>query len=252
MERNLSSDNSYIFVLGDSRIVGGDNVEPGFGKFHASLQNLDGHHVCGGAVISHRHVVTAAHCLVGAHPRFIKVVVGTENLDIGGLQYDVRAIYIHENYNTSLRLHDIAVLKVSGLFDLQRVDMIRMDRDELQENDIVIVTGFGADEPKGSSSRKMQKLQLPVFNQKTCRFAMRYARKVFDTMFCTFTRIGEGTCHGDSGGPLIKNNKLVGLVSWGIPCGSGFPDVHTRINFYIEWIEGTLEKSIKKCCRNEL
>lgn len=48
-----------------SRIVGGDNAPPELGKFHASIQNLTGYHVCGGAVISKWLVVTAAHCIYG-------------------------------------------------------------------------------------------------------------------------------------------------------------------------------------------
>ncbi|GBP08083.1 Chymotrypsin-2 [Eumeta japonica] len=98
-------------------------------------------------------------------------------------------------------------------------------------------------EPNGESSRQMQALSLPVFSQDTCKYAMRYNREVFDTMFCTFTRIGEGTCHGDSGGPLVKGDKLAGLVSWGLPCAVGFPDVHTRISPYVEWIQKLLKKN---------
>lgn len=36
---------------------------------------------------------------------------------------------------------------------------------------------------------------------------------------------------------MIKNNELVGVVSWGIPCAVGFPDVHTRITPYVDWIQ---------------
>ncbi|CAK1544110.1 unnamed protein product [Leptosia nina] len=204
---------SFVFqVQGESRLVGGDKVPLGVGGFHASLQNLTGHHVCGGAVVSHRHIVTAAHCLIGANPSYIKAVVGTTDLDIPGFDYDVELIHIHPKYNRTTRIHDIAVVKKNG-----------------------------------ESSRRMLMLEVPVFNQTTCRYAMRYARKVYDTMFCTFTNIGQGTCHGDSGGPLVRNNKLVGLVSWGIPCAVGFPDVHTRISFYIDWIREIMDKTNPKC-----
>lgn len=46
----------------------------------------------------------------------------------------------------------------------------------------------------GESSSQMHILTIPVFSQATCVFAMRYTREVTDDMFCTYTRIGEGTC----------------------------------------------------------
>ncbi|KAM3966950.1 chymotrypsin-1 [Aphomia sociella] len=222
---------------GNQRVVGGDYAPEEFGKFHASLQNLTGHHVCGGAVISPSHVVTAAHCIYGAEAQYIKVVVGTNNLDSGGIQYDVETLDVHKEYDYNTRINDIAILKTNGFFNLQYVHILSVDDEELLEGDLVLLTGFGAQEPNGQSSRQMHALNLTVFNQETCEYAMRYSREVVHSMFCTFTQIGEGTCHGDSGGPLIKNNKLVGLVSWGIPCAVGFPDVHTRISSYANWIK---------------
>jgi hypothetical protein len=44
---------------------------------------------------------------------------------------------------------------------------------------------------------------------------------------------------GDSGGPLVANGKLVGIVSWRAdPCGSGVPDVYTKIAAVRGWISG--------------
>ncbi|XP_045767856.1 chymotrypsin-2-like [Maniola jurtina] len=234
---------------GSQRIIGGTKVPPGFGRFHASLQDLSGHHICGGAIISHMHLVTAAHCVIGAKAEYINVVVGTTDLDKGGLNYRVKLIHVHEKYNISLKLNDIAVLEIKELFDLEKVEILRLDHKELQEHEIVLLTGFGAKEPHGESSRRMYALNLKVFNQETCRFAMRYKREVFDSMFCTFTRIGQGGCHGDSGGPLTKDNKLVGLVSWGIPCAVGFPDVHTRLSSYVMWIKSIIDRKLCSYCR---
>lgn len=39
------------------------------------------------------------------------------------------------------------------------------------------------------------------------------------------------------GGPLISIDKsLVGIVSWVIPCGMGFPDVYTDVFPHLDWI----------------
>ncbi|XP_063548093.1 chymotrypsin-1-like [Cydia strobilella] len=224
------------------RIIGGDEAPPKFGYFHASLQNLTGHHVCGGAVVSDRHVVTAAHCVLSAEPQYIKAVVGTTNLDEGGNSYDLESIRIFNDFNFSNRANDLAIIKLAKPFNSNDVEIIEIDQMSLNENDEIALTGFGAQEVNGETSRLMHVLELTVFSQETCQYAMRYTRAVDENMFCTFTKIGEGTCHGDSGGPLVKNKKLVGLVSWGIPCAVGFPDVHTRIAPFFDWIQEQIKQ----------
>ena len=61
-------------------------------------------------------------------------------------------------------------------------------------------------------------------------------RNVIDSHICTFTKYGEGACNGDSGGPLVVNGVQVGVVSFGIPCGVGKPDVYTRVSSFGPWI----------------
>lgn len=48
---------------------------------------------------------------------------------------------------------------------------------------------------------------------------------------------------GDSGGPLQIRNinssiaKIVGIVSFGISCGTALPSIYTRVAYYLDWIE---------------
>ncbi len=48
----------------------------------------------------------------------------------------------------------------------------------------------------------------------------------------------QKTCRGDSGGPVVQGNTLVGVVSWGkSECsGTGEPGVYARISEYSDWI----------------
>ena len=48
---------------------------------------------------------------------------------------------------------------------------------------------------------------------------------------------GKDSCNGDSGGPLICNDKAIGIVSYGdTNCGL-YPAVYTKLNPFRKWIE---------------
>lgn len=55
----------------------------------------------------------------------------------------------------------------------------------------------------------------------------------------------KDACVGDSGGPIFTNqpsgvSTLVGVVSFGVSCGTHLPSVYTRIASYMEWIESVV------------
>lgn len=62
-------------------------------------------------------------------------------------------------------------------------------------------------------------------------------QSVTDEMFCAGDLIGEiDSCHADSGGPLVVNNKLAGIFSWGDGCKHGTYGVYTSVTSQRLWI----------------
>ncbi|KAI5630983.1 trypsin domain-containing protein [Phthorimaea operculella] len=55
---------------------------------------------------------------------------------------------------------------------------------------------------------------------------------------CTVHSAGHGMCNGDSGSALIRvdNSQQIGIVSWGLPCARGAPDMFVRVSAYRDWI----------------
>lgn len=63
--------------------------------------------------------------------------------------------------------------------------------------------------------------------------------EITDRTFCTFTRVGQGTCFGDAGGVLVSNGQAIGIAAFGA-VGSRcaiMPDCYTRISSFRMWIE---------------
>lgn len=54
---------------------------------------------------------------------------------------------------------------------------------------------------------------------------------------------GTGACFGDSGGPLIYKNELIGITSWVFEgkCAQGYPDAFTRLSEHVDWIEANIK-----------
>ena len=61
----------------------------------------------------------------------------------------------------------------------------------------------------------------------------------FDTVVCTDTTGGHGTCSGDSGGPLLdaETGQQVGITSYGgSKCETGVPACYTDVAMFQDWI----------------
>ena len=66
-----------------------------------------------------------------------------------------------------------------------------------------------------------------------------------------FPNVGEDSCGGDSGGPLMleqknrggKNFTLVGLVSWGsnVCAVKNLPGIYADVSYFLEWILNNID-----------
>lgn len=96
----------------------------------------------------------------------------------------------------------------------------------------------------GAVPQILQTIDLKAVSTDRCKTIYDGQQLVHDSHICTLTKVGEGACNGDSGnlipnydlwkscsktfaklflkilrtgGPLVKDNKLVGIVNWGVP-----------------------------------
>ncbi|XP_076353927.1 clotting factor B-like isoform X2 [Tachypleus tridentatus] len=212
--------------------------------------------LCGGAIISSKYVISAAHCFKISNkpvsPSVYTFRVGGHTLN-DGTKYDVEDVIVHESYKPSQNYHDIAVLKVKGSISLNdKVIPVCLPKPLFVSQDFkgreATVTGWGDTFFGGARSTVLQEVSIPVVTNKECNSAYssvasnKYPQGITRGQICAgLSKGGKDACQGDSGGPLVlKESKrwtLVGIVSFGLNCAEpGYPGVYTRVSHYIKWI----------------
>ncbi|KAG8038971.1 hypothetical protein G9C98_003278, partial [Cotesia typhae] len=212
-----------------SRIYGGENSKVGEFKFFVSFAK-NGKHTCGGFIFDECHVITAAHCVANIQIDLNKtsIVSNITDLQIGGQEYPIERIIIHPNYDDSYPSSpdDIAILKME-----QKIQL-------------------GDDQQKSAPARSIALASGPIesdLEEDICadtgnlRMSKYFKHELWDSQICTISPKGKSVCNGDSGGPLINDEgKVVGVVSYLVPCAQGYPDVYTNLAYFRDWILKTV------------
>ncbi|XP_055715692.1 trypsin delta-like [Phlebotomus papatasi] len=211
-------------------IVGGSNGDISDFPWQLSLQMRGGgKHFCGGSILSSNWAITAAHCLEHFTPEMIKVLAGSTHVNnIGGKFYEIEEFILHPEYNEDLfSNNDVAVFRIVGEFDGINMRAIEMGDTEPAPNSMVTISGWGNLAWQGSMPDILQYVHVPVVDRSVCNRS--YNGGVNENMFCA-GKAGQDACQGDSGGAVVQNGKLVGLVSFGYQCAlENFPGVNTNI-----------------------
>ncbi|XP_068158600.1 serine protease Hayan isoform X1 [Drosophila tropicalis] len=217
---------------------------------------------CGGSLIAARFVLTAAHCVNDDTPDFVRL--GSVNLETPSPGYQdipISNIKIHDDYLSSSKYNDIAILELAtepilggNIFPA----CLETDARDPPATASLFVAGWGV---MNTTTRQQSKILLRAalenVNLSQCNelFAEQPSSKrelkqgVIDSLLCAADKRRQkaDACQGDSGGPLIfernltdGNYTIVGIIASGFGCATKTPGLYTRVASYLDFIEGVV------------
>ncbi|XP_038153700.1 coagulation factor VII [Cyprinodon tularosa] len=234
------------------RIVGGNLESRGGSPWQVLIHRSDGFGFCGGTLVTDRWVVSAAHCFVDSADHVTVGNIDKKRPDPGEQKIKIQEIIVHPHFHSFTFDSDIALLYLAEpvirgptavpacLPDPHLSEYL------LRDNTRGMVTGWGATQYLGKSSRFLRKVTLPVVSYQACSASTEQV--ITDNMFCAgYLETSMDACSGDSGGPFVVNYRgtwfLTGIVSWGEKCAAkGKYGVYTRLGNFLSWMRETMQK----------
>jgi len=216
----------------EGRVVGGEDAAKAQFPHQISLRNA-GSHTCGGSILSKNYILTAAHCVINADADRLTIRAGSNDRLSGGVLAQVAEVIIHEGYGNFL--NDVALLRLeSPLIFSSSIQPIDLPSVDTPADVDVIISGWGRIKHQGDVPRYLKYNTLQSISLDRCDELIGWG---VQSELCLIHEADNGACNGDSGGPAIYNNQVVGVAGfvWSA-CGTSYPDGYARVHFHNEWI----------------
>jgi len=219
---------------------------------------------CGGVLLNHNYVATAAHCVHKVRLDEILIYLGEfDTKNTGNFleplpveTYNVVEKIIHPNFRyMSIQpdRFDVALLRLNRpvTFKQNILPICLPQQNKDFEGYTGIVAGWGkTDTSFGKTGTNiLNKVPVPVINNDECLEWHRQKNidlKLYSEMMCAGHQDGlMDACLGDSGGPLIVLEAgrwtLAGITSAGFGCAvDRQPGIYHRVSLTTGWIQSNI------------
>ncbi|XP_006894095.1 PREDICTED: polyserase-2-like [Elephantulus edwardii] len=210
------------------KVLGGQDAPPGRWPWQVSLQ-YNGRHTCGGTILNHHWVLTAAHCFPSPHV--------LPNQD--GPWFELT------RPRQALTGSDIALLQLrTPLRFSTLVSPVSLPPPafQMQLHSECWVTGWGQVHYKETSVNTLREAPVFIVNNTCCEPYLDLPQPALSKMLCAASlRNSAMACLGDSGGPLVCDVNgtwlQIGVVSCGRVClPTVVPNLYTCVSRFSSWI----------------
>ncbi|XP_018356762.1 PREDICTED: chymotrypsin-1-like [Trachymyrmex septentrionalis] len=206
------------------------------GKFGYQVSlRVNDTHVCSGSILDNYNVLTSAKCVVELKCSLdeIKVHAGTNSVNDTRYHYDVESINVHQNYDELLCFNDIALIHLNDPIRpnvlVYPISLPKYNKNF--EGKPCTLSGW-----TNTTNGDLQQTELVIAKQKECA---KSHWELTNSHICTTAQNRTNEYKNDLGAPLVANEVQIGIAS--VAC-SGDPDVYTRVDSFLSWINANLKK----------
>lgn len=149
-------------------------------------------------------------------PNEFSVYAASANRLLGGTEHTVSRGYPYPYYNKTTHAYDIIIFKLNTPFSLNgktlKAISLAPRNSDVAPNTEVEISGWGRMTTTGAIPVYLRGVSVVVIHRDRCKEAFPVVRT--DTIICAYNTIWA-SCAGDSGGPMVLNGVLVGIVNGG-------------------------------------
>nr|ART88738.1 serine protease [Azemiops feae] len=232
-------------------IIGGDECDINDHRFLVLIYSHA--FLCGGTLINQEWVLTAAHC----DRKNMYLYLGVHNESVQNADEQTRVpkekffCLSSKNYTTWDK--DIMLIRLNRpVNNSTHIAPLSLPSSPPTLGSVCRIMGWGAiTSPNMTFPDVPHCANINLIDYSVCRAAYPELLPAKSRTLCAgILQGGTDTCKGDSGGPLICNGQLQGIVSWGgDPCAQPLePALYTKVFDYTDWIQSIIAGNTTATC----